>query len=314
MFSFDDFLKEISSTTFIKFNISSEDTMPIYVSDFDFGSCSTFSFDIILGSSKVIVTLRDEDKNCAALLKYIIEKKYSEIFLVKEQVIVDILEERNINLYNSQINPLLFKKGFTLLLIDVDKNKYDALNVIKEMYDHEEVFSLVYKENIIVIGNFEEPEEHAESIKESILCNLYCKCFISYCEKIYEVKDIKKVYDNAKECMYLGKKFFVKGEIYTYNKILLEKAVYNIDNDMKQELLFMCKSKLDRFDNEMIITIEEFMNCGLNISDAAKKLYIHRNTLIYRLDKIKKEIGFDIRNFKEAVLFVIIFLVWKSNK
>nr|WP_241393066.1 helix-turn-helix domain-containing protein [Clostridium tetanomorphum] len=70
--------------------------------------------------------------------------------------------------------------------------------------------------------------------------------------------------------------------------------------------------KFDHFDGEIITTIEEFIKSDLNISDAAKKLFIHRNTLIYRLDKIYKETGFDIRNFKEASVFIIAFLVWKE--
>jgi DNA-binding PucR family transcriptional regulator len=90
--------------------------------------------------------------------------------------------------------------------------------------------------------------------------------------------------------------------------------VYSLDPKFKNEFLDSFKSKFNTFDSEIIFTIEEFVDCGLNISDAAKKLYIHRNTLIYRLDKIKKETGFDIRNFKEATVFIIGFLIWKESK
>ena len=67
------------------------------------------------------------------------------------------------------------------------------------------------------------------------------------------------------------------------------------------------------FDNEMIRTIEVFFRCGLNLSDAAKELYIHRNTLIYRLDKIEKYTAYDIRNFNNAVLFKVVFFIWKEK-
>lgn len=82
---------------------------------------------------------------------------------------------------------------------------------------------------------------------------------------------------------------------------------------MSKQIFDKFKDKFNSFDNEMIITIEEFINCDLNISDAARKLYIHRNTLIYRLDKINKETGFDIRNFREAAVFIIAFLIWKES-
>ena len=63
----------------------------------------------------------------------------------------------------------------------------------------------------------------------------------------------------------------------------------------------------------MMKTIDVFFNCGLNLSEAAKELYIHRNTLIYRLEKIQKYTGFDIKNFNEAVIFKSIYTVWKEE-
>jgi DNA-binding PucR family transcriptional regulator len=124
---------------------------------------------------------------------------------------------------------------------------------------------------------------------------------------------MKKAYEEAKECLILSKNFGIKEEIFYYDKILFEKIVYNINPEVKTELLNKFRDKFNMFDSEIINTIEEFVNCGLNISDAARKLYVHRNTLIYRLDKISKETSFDIRNFKEATVFIIAFLVWKEN-
>ncbi|WP_304576487.1 CdaR family transcriptional regulator, partial [uncultured Clostridium sp.] len=71
---------------------------------------------------------------------------------------------------------------------------------------------------------------------------------------------------------------------------------------------------LSKLDNEMIRTIEVFFKCGLNLSEAAKELYIHRNTLIYRLDKIQKITSYDIREFNNAMIFKIIFLYNKKKK
>jgi DNA-binding PucR family transcriptional regulator len=143
--------------------------------------------------------------------------------------------------------------------------------------------------------------------------DLYCRCCVSYGNKIHDVKNVRKAYEEAKECLLLGKKFDIKQETFSYNKMLFEKIVYNIDDRVKQELKDKFSSKLSLFDSELINTIEEFVDCGLNISDAARKLYVHRNTLIYRLDKIYKETGFDIREFKEATVFIIAFLVWKES-
>ena len=64
----------------------------------------------------------------------------------------------------------------------------------------------------------------------------------------------------------------------------------------------------------MVKTIEVFFNCGLNLSEGAKELFIHRNTLIYRLDKVEKVTGVDIRDFNKATLFKILFTLWKEDK
>ena len=61
----------------------------------------------------------------------------------------------------------------------------------------------------------------------------------------------------------------------------------------------------------MIKTVEVFFKCGLNLSDAAKELYIHRNALIYRLDKIEKSTGLNIKNFSDAVTFRLITILHK---
>jgi sugar diacid utilization regulator len=124
---------------------------------------------------------------------------------------------------------------------------------------------------------------------------------------------LKTAYEHGKECLLLGEKFGIKDEIYSYNKMIFEKMIYNIHPDVKQELFMSYKHRFSFFDSEVINTIEEFINSGLNVSDAAKKLYVHRNTLIYRLDKIHKETDLDIRNFKDATVFIIAFLIWKEN-
>ena len=63
----------------------------------------------------------------------------------------------------------------------------------------------------------------------------------------------------------------------------------------------------------MIKTIEVFFKLDLNLSEASKELYVHRNTLIYRLDKIQKYTNYDIRKFNDAVLFKIAFFLWKQE-
>ena len=84
--------------------------------------------------------------------------------------------------------------------------------------------------------------------------------------------------------------------------------------EMKKDVYDRFEKGISKLDNEMIRTMEVFFKCGLNLSEAAKELYIHRNTLIYRLDKIQKYTNYDIRDFNDAVLLKIIFFIWKEKK
>ena len=314
MYNFTEFLKDLSHSSNIPFNVVTEDGIDLYISDLNIENSNITNFAIMIGSVKGIISLEKQYENCTSLLKYIIENKYTQKFSTKEQAVIDILGNREISIDNINHNLHFLKNGCYILLISVDGSKYEALSIIKQIYDNEPVISLIYNDNIIVIGDFDEIEEHTESIKESISSDLYCKCYLSYGDRTYDIKGLKKAYSDAVQCMEFGKKFDIKNHIFSYNKMLFEKIVYNIDIKIKQELLFMLKDKFDAFDSEMIVTIEQFVNCGLNISDAARKLYVHRNTLIYRLDKIKKETKFDIRDFKDASVFLIAFLIWKENK
>ncbi|MBU3177050.1 helix-turn-helix domain-containing protein [Clostridium estertheticum] len=314
MYNFTEFLKNLSHSSKIPFNVVTEDGNSLYISDLDIKNSHITSFTILLGRVTGIISLEKQYENCTALLKYTIENKYTQLFLSKEQAVIDILENREISIDNININLPFLKNGCYVILISVNGSKYEALSIIKQIYDNEEVVSLIYNDNIIVIGGFAEVQQHIESIKESIASDLYCECYVSYGDINYDIKGIKKAYNDAAECMILGKKFDIKDHIFNYNKMLFEKIVYNVDAKIKRELLYMLKDKFDAFDSQMIVTIEQFVDCGLNISDAARKLYVHRNTLIYRLDKIKKETNFDIRDFKDASVFLIAFLIWKGNK
>jgi hypothetical protein len=314
MYNFTEFLRDLSHSSNIPFNVVTEEGIALYISDLDIENSHITNFTIMLGRVKGIISLEKQYENCTSLLKYIIENKYTQHFLTKEQAVIDILENREISIDNINLNLPFLKDGCYLLLLKVDGSKYESLNIIKQIYDNEPVVSLIYNDNIIVIGDFDEIEEHSESIKESISQDLYCKCYVSFGDRTCDIKGIKKAYSDAMQCMELGMKFDIKDHIFSYNKMLFEKIVYNVDSRIKKELLGMLKDKFDALDSEMIITIEQFVSCGLNISDAARKLYVHRNTLIYRLDKIKKETNFDIRNFKDASVFLIAFLIWKENK
>lgn len=308
------FLEDLSKKTGINFSIVNEDRVAIFSSEYFEENSNVMYISLNLGRQKAKIYLDKQFKECIPLLKYTIEDKYKELYSENEIVIKDILDGKEVS--DEKVNKFIpfLKEGCILLLVKTEGNIHDAIEVINQIYKDNNVITVICDENIVVIVNFKEIMEHAKAIKEAINSNLYCKCYVGFSSVSHDKYEIKKAFDESKESMMLSERFSLREDILDYKKLLFEKIVYSLDSRFKDEFLDSLKSKFNSFDSEMISTIDEFVNSGLNISDAAKKLYIHRNTLIYRLDKIKKETGFDIRNFKEATVFIIGFLIWRENK
>jgi sugar diacid utilization regulator len=314
MDQFKNFLQELSSNTKINFSITYEDGNEIFKSKGFVESSDILYIPISICKNRAGINLESKFKACSKLLKYTIENKYKELYLTKEQILMEILEGKNVS--NDEVSSSIpfLSKGCFLFLVYVEKNIQEALAVIKQIYRDQEVISIIDDNKIIVLGVFSETSEHAKSIKEAINSNLFLNCKISFSNIFHDKYEMVSAFNESKEAMIFGDVYSLREDILDYNKLIFEKIVYNLDSELKQKLLNNFAGKFNEFDYEMINTIEEFFNCGLNITDASRKLYVHRNTLIYRLCKIEKETGFDIKNFKNATVFIIAFLVWRESK
>ncbi|MGQ8874811.1 PucR family transcriptional regulator [Paenibacillus sp. TSA_86.1] len=117
------------------------------------------------------------------------------------------------------------------------------------------------------------------------------------------------------ESMYLGRSFHVTQHIHLPWDLQLEQLVDSISEH--QRLRFIRdtgKGTLIFNDSETLATLETFFTLDCNVSETAKRLFIHRNTLVYRLDKIKQEIGYDVRHFKGAIVVQLLLLMYKVTK
>lgn len=247
------------------------------------------------------------------LLIFCLKSKLKDIALKKEDIIISLLNDKEIDkeIINN-IYPEINEK-FQFINIFIDKYSEHIISYIKESYLGSDTEVITYNESILIIGNFEDALEHANSIKETINNEWYKKCYISYCE-VYNYLNIKNAYKETSYKVQLAVKYGVSEEIFDENKLILEGIVEAIPEELKNKIFSSFNSKISELDNEMIRTIEIFFKCGLNLSDSARELYIHRNTLIYRLEKIQKITGYDIRIFNNAMLFKIIFLYLGRKK
>lgn len=313
MYYFKSFLEELSNNTGVPFNLSGENNYIIYKGT-DIEKSKEIFIKVYLGNDEATLYMDKKYEVCLSLIKYYIEVKYADLFHIREQFFIDVFQGNIVSIDKLRNNIPFLEKGCSIFLINIDGSKYEALNILKKFYAEKEAVCMMYGQDLLVIGEFKDRSEESNDIKEVLQSKLYCKCYIGYGQVSFTIEAVKNSYKEAKAAMDLGKKFLPKQNIYNYENMIFEKAVSGINQKIKVEYLIEFKERFDTFDDETLNTIEEFMKCNLNISDAAKSLYIHRNTLIYRLDKISKDTGYDIRNFKEATVFNIAFLIWKEMK
>ncbi|MBP3915980.1 MULTISPECIES: helix-turn-helix domain-containing protein [unclassified Clostridium] len=249
----------------------------------------------------------EEYINAINLLTRFLESRLDKIIIKKDDLARTLLSEKNIDDEVVEIVWPELNKAFKLINIYLSEYSSEIYDDIKEKYSNSTIEVVLYNDNILVIGNIKDVLKDAEIIKEKIN-SLYCKSYyITYCD-VYNYNDLKKAYDKTLKGLQLAIKYGVKEVIFDDKKLVLEEVIDSISEDMKNKIVNDFKSKIAKLDNEMIRTIEVFFKCGLNLSESAKELYIHRNTLIYRLDKIQKVTSYDIREFNNAMIFKIIFL------
>lgn len=246
------------------------------------------------------------------LLAYSLENKLKDILIHKESIVTSLLEGKNIEKdIISAVWPALLDK-FYLIDIYIESKLYDAYLYIKELYHDSDIEVILTNDKLLLIAEVKEIYEHIIGIKDALLNNFTSRYYISYCQ-IENYEALKKSFEECEYKLMLANKYKVSESVIDEKKLILEGIIDSVSEEKKEKIYHIFNEGFSKLDNEMIRTIEVFFRCGLNLSDAAKELYIHRNTLIYRLDKIEKYTAYDIRNFNSAVLFKVVFFIWKEK-
>lgn len=142
------------------------------------------------------------------------------------------------------------------------------------------------------------------------------KIHIAYGTVVNDIKEVSKSYKEAKLALDVGKIFFDEKDIVAYSTLGIGRLIYQLPIPLCKMFIkeiFEGKSP-DEFDEETLTTINKFFENSLNVSETSRQLYIHRNTLVYRLDKLQKSTGLDLRVFEDAITFKIELMVVKYMK
>ena len=180
----------------------------------------------------------------------------------------------------------------------------------------------VDEKNIILVKEVRQGETYgdldktANTILDMMNTEAMTKVRVAYGTVIGDIKEVSRSYKEAKMALDVGKIFYANKNVVAYNNLGIGRLIYQLPIPLCKMFIrevFDGKSP-DEFDEETLATINKFFENSLNVSETSRQLYIHRNTLVYRLDKLQKSTGLDLRIFEDAITFKIALMVAKYMK
>ena len=189
---------------------------------------------------------------------------------------------------------------------------------IEEQIDRQEAVVLAMKKKIdtMKVKYEAEIEEMTAGLRDALADAGAMGIKIAYGSIASEIKEVSRSYKEARMAADVGRIFFEEREIISYSGLGIGRLIYQLPIPLCR--LFIKEifdgKDIDEFDDEILPTIDKFFENSLNVSETSRQLFIHRNTLVYRLDKIQKTTGLDLRVFDDAITFKIALMVVKYMK
>ena len=212
-----------------------------------------------------------------------------------------------------------------VMVIEVEGNKVgDEMDRVRNVFGGRttDFVTAVDEGNIIVIkdigpdGTYDTVDKTAEVISDAFSDKPGISVRIAYGTIVSEIKEVSRSYKEATMALDVGKIFFKEKDVIAYSVLGIGRLIYQLPIPLcKMFIKEIFENKTpDQFDEETLTTINNFFENSLNVSETSRQLYIHRNTLVYRLDKLQKSTGLDLRVFEDAITFKIALMVVEYMK
>ena len=196
-----------------------------------------------------------------------------------------------------------------------------AVDVLQDMFpDRQQDFVISINENDIAVVKSVSAEvepsellELASMMEETLKSQLFAKTIIGIGGVAEHLRELADSYKEAQVAIEVGKVFDTEKTIITYENLGIGRLIYQLPTTLCEIFLdeVFKKNSIDTLDQETLFTINKFFENNLNVSETSRKLFVHRNTLVYRLEKIKKLTGLDLREFDHAIIFKVALMVKK---
>ena len=255
---------------------------------------------------------------CVSLggLKNIYDEQFNKSLFMKN-VILDNILPGDIYAKAKELNFADNIRRIAFLIKCAPTSEYNLIEIMQNMFpDKNKHFVLSIDENAVLIKETVKTED-AESVAKEIVSTLSSEFFIKAVVGIggpaEEIKDLSRSYKEAQIALEVGKVFDNEKDVINYKNQGIGRIIYQLPTTLCEVFLqeVFKEGSLESLDRESLMTIQSFFENSLNVSETSRKLFVHRNTLVYRLEKIKRLTGLDLREFEHAIVFKVALMVKK---
>ena len=246
------------------------------------------------------------------------EEKHNKTAFIKN-IISDNILPGDVYVRAKELHFVTDETRIVLLVRQKDEPDVSAVEVIGKLFpDKQKDFVLNINESDVVVVRSVDPQEGKEEIEKSARAietalreELGIRCVIGVSTNAKHLRELADRYKEAQVAIDVGRIFESDKTIIHYENLGLGRIIYQLPTTLCEMFLneVFKKNPIETLDEDTLETINRFFENNLNVSETSRKLYVHRNTLVYRLEKIKKITGLDLREFDHAIVFKVAMMV-----
>ena len=259
---------------------------------------------------------------CVSLgnIKNLYDEKYDKGSFIKNIILDNILpsdiyiksKELHFNAEESRVVFLVKFAGKTdMMPFEMLQNMFPdkARDYVISVGEHD----IVLVKEVKAGSENKDMEKIATNIVDTMSSEFYTKVSIGVSTIVENIKDLARAYKEAQIALDVGKVFETEKSVVSYENLGIGRLIYQLPTTLCEMFLqeVFKKGSLESLDRETLMTIQCFFENNLNVSETSRKLFVHRNTLVYRLEKIRKLTGLDLREFEHAITFKVALMVKK---
>ena len=289
----------------------------------------TYRFISPQGKSNCIAFVEGDDLHASKMseilaislgnIKSLYDEKYDKVSFVKNIILDNILPS---DIYIKS-NELHFSEEFRVVIVlkfqgSSPSSPYEIVQSLIADKTKDYVIG-ISEQDIVIIKEVtaqtssSDVEDFASDMIASITKEHQAKLLVGISSIVENLKDLARAYKEARISLEVGKVFDIEKPVMCYENLGIGRLIYQLPTTLCEIFLseVFKKGSLESLDRETLMTVQSFFENNLNVSETSRKLFVHRNTLVYRLEKIRKLTGLDLREFDHAVTFKVALMVKK---